>query len=144
MARRRRLWPHQPGGVRARSQPSLPTKGHHGMKFTIFQSDKGDCLLLESDDKKRILVDGGMPDAFPQHAGPKLGNLREQNVALDLVYISHIDQDHIGGVLKLMDDEAAWRVFEHQQNHGNPSAKQPTAPRPAKVKEIWHNAFHEQ
>lgn len=114
------------------------------MKFTIFQSAKGDCLLLESDDKKRLLVDGGMPDAYEDHVAPALGKLRQQNVSLDLVYVSHIDQDHIAGVLKMLDDEAAWRVFEHQQSLGNTNAKQPDAPRPPKVKEIWHNAFHEQ
>jgi beta-lactamase superfamily II metal-dependent hydrolase len=114
------------------------------MKFTIFQSDKGDCLLLESDDLKRILVDGGMADAYIEHVAPAMGRLRQQNIALDLVYVSHIDEDHIAGVLQLMEDEAAWRVFEHQKATGNPLAKQPTQLRPAKVREIWHNAFHEQ
>ncbi len=114
------------------------------MKFTIFQADKGDCLLLESDDKKRILVDGGMPDAYAEHIAPAMGRLRQQNITLDLAYLSHIDQDHIGGMLKFMDDEAAWRVYDHQKSIGNTSVKPPTVPRPPKVKEIWHNAFHEQ
>jgi len=114
------------------------------MKFTIFQSDKGDCLLLETDDGKRILVDGGMPNSYPEHVAPALGKLREAGVELDLVYLSHIDQDHIGGVLRLMDNEAAWRVFDHQSSIGNTHAKKPKVPRPPVVQEIWHNPFHEQ
>ena len=34
------------------------------MQITVFQSAKGDCLLLsDTAGKKRILVDGGMPDS---------------------------------------------------------------------------------
>jgi hypothetical protein len=41
----------------------------------------------------------------------------------------------------MLDDEAAWRVKEFQKN--NPNIKTPTVPRPAKIKEIWHNGFGE-
>jgi beta-lactamase superfamily II metal-dependent hydrolase len=114
------------------------------MKLTIFQSDKGDCLLLESAGGSRILADGGMKDSYQKHVAPALGKLREQDKQLDLVYLSHIDQDHIAGILQLMDDEAAWRVYEYQTAQGNPQASEPSQPRPPKVAEIWHNSFHEQ
>lgn len=114
------------------------------MKITIFQSEKGDCLLLETDDGKLILTDGGMRPSYQKHVAPALGRLREANRALDLVYLSHIDQDHIAGVLKLMDDLVAWRVYDHQKRIGNPRAKKPDGLRPPEVRAIWHNAFHEQ
>ena len=69
---------------------------------------------------------------------------RRPGKALDLVYISHIDQDHIGGVLKMLDDEAAWRVHEFQKKHKNKRASRRRWPRPPEVREIWHNGFHEQ
>jgi hypothetical protein len=114
------------------------------MKPTVFQSDKGDCLLLTGADGTRILADGGMRDSYAEHVAPALGALREQNLALDLVYLSHVDQDHIAGVLRLMDDEVAWRVHDFQVASGNTIHRGPTAPRPPKVGQIWHNAFHDQ
>jgi beta-lactamase superfamily II metal-dependent hydrolase len=115
------------------------------MKLTVFQSEKGDCLLLTSQNaRRRILVDGGMRASYQTFVAPALGDLASRGEALDLVYVSHIDQDHIAGVLQLMDDVVAWRVHDFQVNNGNLMHPAPTAPRPPQVKEIWHNAFHEQ
>ena len=38
-----------------------------------------------------------------------------QGATLELVYVSHIDNDHISGVLQLLEDEAEWRVFDLHQ-----------------------------
>jgi beta-lactamase superfamily II metal-dependent hydrolase len=113
------------------------------MKLTIFQSNKGDCLLLTSNDDRRMLIDGGMRESYREHVAPALGELQEQGKKLELVYLSHIDQDHIAGVLQLMDDIVAWRVHDFQINNGNPTHKPPRAKRPPEVEKIWHNAFHE-
>jgi beta-lactamase superfamily II metal-dependent hydrolase len=114
------------------------------MKLTVFQSGKGDCLLLTGKgDKGRILVDGGMGDAYSKFAALHLGKLAEKKQALDLVYLSHIDEDHIAGVLQLMDDHVEWRVHDFQLNQGNLTHPAPDAPRPPQVKELWHNSFHE-
>lgn len=115
------------------------------MHLTAFQSDKGDCLLLTNTARTRhILVDGGMSVSYNAHVAAAMGKLGAAGKALDLVYISHVDQDHIGGVLKMLDDEAAWRVHEFQKKNNNKRSKPPAAPRPPKIREIWHNAFHEQ
>ena len=115
------------------------------MHLTAFQSGKGDCLLLtNAAGTTRVLVDGGMPDAYSAHVAPALGQLRAGKKKIDLVYISHIDEDHIGGILTMLDDEVAWRVHEHQIANDNPTHKAPGAPRPPELKAIWHNAFHEQ
>jgi beta-lactamase superfamily II metal-dependent hydrolase len=115
------------------------------VKLEVFQAGKGDCLLLTSDDGKRVLVDGGMEDAYRDHVAPALGKLRDQRKAIDLLYVSHIDDDHIGGVLKLLSDELAWRVFDFQKKVArNSKAKPPTVPRPAEIAGIWHNAFDMQ
>jgi beta-lactamase superfamily II metal-dependent hydrolase len=115
------------------------------MHLTAFRSGKGDCLLLSNAaDTARVLIDGGMPKPFSAHAAPALASLRGQKKKVDLVYISHIDEDHIGGVLQMLDTEVAWRVHEHQTKNGNASHKAPTVPRPPQIGAIWHNAFHEQ
>ena len=114
------------------------------MKLDIFQSDKGDCILLESQDGKRILCDGGMVRSMEPHVAPVLAKLRKANKKIDFAYISHIDQDHISGTLKLLQDELDWRVFEHQKKAGNKKAKQPEVPRPPEIGGIWHNSFGSQ
>jgi len=114
------------------------------MKLTAFQSEKGDCLLLTSNDKAcRILIDGGMRAAYKTFVAPALGALGTNHEALDLVYVSHIDQDHISGVLQLLDDMVAWRVHDFQVKHGNPTHPEPESHRPPNVKAVWHNAFNE-
>lgn len=114
------------------------------MKLTVFQSDKGDCLLLSSDDGKQVLVDGGMSTSYTQHVAPALGALREAGERLDLVYLSHIDQDHISGVLQLMEDHVAWRVHDFQRSSGNEEHRAPTVHRPPEIDELWHNGFRDQ
>ena len=114
------------------------------MKLTVFQSGKGDCLLLTGAGGERVLVDGGMAGAYSTHVAPTLGALQVQEVKLDLVCVSHIDQDHISGVLRMLDDAVAWRVHDFQKKHGNPTHKEPKSPQPPEVKAIWNNAFHDQ
>lgn len=115
------------------------------MKLTAFQADKGDCLLLETaDGKTRMLIDGGMSRAYAAHVAPALNALRRAKKRLDVVYVSHIDADHIAGVLQLLNDEAACRVHEHHVKTGNFGHPAPEAPRPPEVGAIFHNSFHEQ
>src|SRR6186997_2754011 len=85
------------------------------MNLRVFQAGKGDCLLLTATDGTRVLVDGGVREDYRVHVAPALAKLREQDLDLDLVYVSHIDRDHISGVLQLMDDLVAWRVFDYQR-----------------------------
>jgi hypothetical protein len=113
------------------------------MKLTAFQAGKGDCLLLQHDGSN-VLIDGGMRDAYRTHIAPTLGALRDAGDELDLVYVTHIDRDHISGVLQLFDDEIDWRVFDFQRSTGNTHIREPARPRPPDVKELWHNGFGEQ
>jgi hypothetical protein len=113
------------------------------MKLHIFQSDHGDCLLLEGRAGGRVLCDGGMSSSMREHVRAKLSKLRDDDEVIDYAYVSHIDQDHISGVLQLLEDELEWRIYEHHENNGTPVAP-PEVPRPPEIKGIWHNAFREQ
>lgn len=116
------------------------------MKLTAFQSDKGDCLLVESAGGTVILVDGGMARSYSRHVAPALGKLRSKKRVLDLIIVSHIDEDHIAGIVQLVDDEVDWRVYDYQKKRKNPNLSKfrPENPRPPAVKELWHNAFRDQ
>ena len=110
------------------------------MRLRIYQSDKGDCLLVSGESGGHILVDGGMRKAFQDHVRADLGKMAAKKQALDLVYISHIDQDHISGVLELLDSVMAWRVHAYRSKQGA-KVKPPAFPKMPAIKEIWHNAF---
>lgn len=112
------------------------------MKLTVFQSSKGDCLLLAAGET-RILVDGGMRGSYSEHVAPALGALRDAGKSLDVVYLSHIDEDHVGGVLRMLDDELEWRVHDFQLGAGNADHRPPANPRPPKIGDLWHNGFRE-
>jgi len=113
------------------------------MKLTVFQSDKGDCLLVQGAAGEHVLVDGGMASSYRAHVAPTLAALRAQGTPLDLLYVSHIDEDHIEGVLALVQAEVEWRVHDHQVASGNPGRREPVQLRPPEVRELWHNAFDE-
>lgn len=110
------------------------------MKITLLPSEKGDCLLIEAG-AVSILADGGMPGSYASEVRGFLGKWAEDTGKdLDLVYVSHVDQDHIAGVLQLLEDTVQWRVFDHRHGNGQPATRPPFK-RPPKVKRIWHNAF---
>ena len=113
------------------------------MKLTVFRAGKGDCLLLTTEDDKRMLIDGGMRADYNAHVAPALAELAAQEIPLDVVYVSHIDRDHISGVLQLMDDLVAWRVYRYQRERGNQRVREPNRPRPPEVHNLWHNGFGE-
>jgi len=116
------------------------------MNLTVFPSNKGDCLLVSGEDGGRMLVDGGMTGSYRDFVAPALAELHERGEQLDVVCVSHIDEDHIAGVLRLMDDLLAWRVFDYQSRPetDNPNPKKPKSPRPPEVKAVWHNGFDRQ
>lgn len=94
-------------------------------------ADEGDCLLLEAgpqDKRKFILVDGGPRETFERHLAPYLKSTVGKNGGrLALVVASHIDEDHVFGLLDLMVDLRA-------------AADEGTAPL-VKIAHLWHNSF---
>lgn len=104
------------------------------MKIRLFQSAHGDCLLLEGIDGTRVLSDGGIKGSFREHVLPRLAS---DGLDIDLLCVSHIDQDHIGGVLAYLENMVDWRVFHHKND---PALRPDEAELPG-INEIWHNAF---
>lgn len=113
------------------------------MKLTIFDSSKGDCLLLTSADKKSMLCDGGMQSSYKDAVAPALAGAVPRGGRLDVVYVSHIDEDHVGGIIQLLDDTLDWKVSQLHHDHGDTGFKPPKSARPPAIGEIWHNSFHE-
>lgn len=70
----------------------------------------GDCLWLEWADRdgvtRRMLVDGGRgrPSRLPKALAERLARQPEDRRGFDVIVCTHIDADHIGGLLALVDD----------------------------------------
>jgi len=109
------------------------------MFFTldVRRARKGDCLILHFGSKADpglALIDGGPSSVYKPHLKPRLEQIRkargldsDASLPVDMLMVSHIDDDHIKGVLdltkELLDAKAA---------------QQPLALR---IKGVWHNTF---
>jgi beta-lactamase superfamily II metal-dependent hydrolase len=85
------------------------------MKIKILQADNGDSILLSFKDldnrNRNILIDGGIERTYSyndrRHKRPVAGELKTAidglealGEKIDLLVITHIDSDHIGGIVK--------------------------------------------
>ncbi len=75
------------------------------LEITMLPAKEGDCLLLsygEPNDKRHVLIDAGRAWTW-RHALKSY--LAEHAVdAIELLVVTHVDRDHIDGVLALMRD----------------------------------------
>jgi hypothetical protein len=87
-------------------------------------------MLLQSSDKdtsKSILVDGGTSQTYEKDLKPTIKALLVREKKLDLVMLSHIDNDHVLGLLDL---------FEEIE-----SDREANVDEPVKIGGLWHNSF---
>ncbi|MFP8873293.1 MAG: MBL fold metallo-hydrolase, partial [Myxococcota bacterium] len=113
------------------------------MKFTAFKVGDGDRLLIEGKNAN-ILVDGGRKGGFKASALPTLGQMAADGKTLDLVCVSHIDEDHITGVVDLIDRRRSWAIFDFQNDEpGGAQIDEPEQPRVPRIRQLWHNSFGE-
>jgi beta-lactamase superfamily II metal-dependent hydrolase len=100
----------------------------------VLPAHKGDCLMLHYGSKKDphlILIDGGPADVYRPQLAPRLARVHaardldeKARLPVDVVLVSHIDDDHIRGILELTKDQLG----------NNPDL-------PLKVGSLWHNSF---
>ena len=109
------------------------------MFFTldVRRARKGDCLVLHygsADDPGLALIDGGPANVYKPFLKPRLAEIRKMRgldadapLPVDVLMVSHIDDDHINGVLELTKELV--------------EAKDAQQPLPLKIKGVWHNTF---
>ena len=100
--------------------------------FEALPARYGDSLFLtfrDPDQTLRMLVDAGPSRVYPTSVRPRLEKerLNAGELTLDAVMVSHIDEDHILGLIDL---------FSELQD-----ADQRQQPRPWKVRWLLHNSF---
>lgn len=93
----------------------------------------GDCLLLHYGSAEApglVLIDGGPSQVWRKSLRPRLQALqaaRGDAFRIDLLMVSHIDDDHVVGIVDLT---TAWKAD-----------KQAGKQWPFPVEEVWHNSF---
>ncbi|HEY4492682.1 MAG TPA: hypothetical protein VI958_11830 [Acidobacteriota bacterium] len=107
------------------------------MIFTLEVLDArfGDALLLHygsSGGRKLIVIDGGPSGVYKATLRPRLKELQSEldpaaSLPIRLLMVSHIDGDHITGVISLADEMV--------------KQKQAKKPAPYRVDTLWHNSF---
>jgi beta-lactamase superfamily II metal-dependent hydrolase len=105
----------------------------------VRRARKGDCLILHFGTKQEpglVLIDGGPKSVYAPHLKPRLLQIRkarkiEKNdpLPVDVLMVSHVDDDHIQGILDFTREEIA-----NVEAHG---------PRLLNVSSLWHNSFDE-
>jgi len=104
----------------------------------VLQAKHGDCLILHygsADKPKLIVIDGGPSGVYTNYLKPRLIKIKEQisdrkSLSLEMVMVSHADDDHINGI-KMMTNEM---VAEIDNNVAEDN-------RMFLIKKLWFNAF---
>ena len=71
------------------------------MRIELLPALNGDCILVEYLPAHFILIDGGYVDTYQKFLLPRLKEIAAQGGTLDLMVVTHIDSDHISGVVKM-------------------------------------------
>jgi len=101
--------------------------------FEALPAKHGDCLILRYTDAENIerlwLIDGGPPGVYPESLLPRLDALRggADRLRVDLAMVSHIDEDHIAGMLQL-----ARKLRQIKDDNGIPFLD---------IRHFWFNSF---
>lgn len=75
------------------------------MILELLPALNGDCILVEYSSAHFILLDGGYVDTYQNYLLPRLKEIAVQGGTLDLLVVTHIDSDHISGIVKLLEED---------------------------------------
>lgn len=89
------------------------------MNIQFLKANRGDSILVEFNDSqhtvRRILIDGGTKSTYrtknskgkfdPGQLQSTIQSIRASNSIIDLLIITHIDDDHIGGIINWIEND---------------------------------------
>lgn len=93
------------------------------LKLKMYPAKNGDAFLVHAAGT-RILIDAGYASTFNDYILDDLRQIASTSGALDLLICTHIDNDHIGGLLEFL------------SSNGPQGARSIV-----EVKEVWHNSL---
>ncbi|WP_196250174.1 AVAST type 1 anti-phage system MBL fold metallo-hydrolase Avs1a [Chromobacterium violaceum] len=89
----------------------------------MYPGKNGDAFLIDASGS-HILIDAGYASTFNEYIMPDLMHLSQAGGRLDLLICTHIDADHIGGVIEFI------------SSNGTSGARSIV-----EVNEVWHNSL---
>jgi len=100
--------------------------------FTLraVQAEFGDCLIVEfgsAGQPRYLLVDGGPTGTYAAHLEGELRKISTAGRKLDLAVLSHVDNDHVVGLLDFLTQ------LRDQRTNNQPET--------ITVEGLWHNSF---
>ncbi|MCV0427128.1 MAG: MBL fold metallo-hydrolase [Roseibium sp.] len=99
------------------------------LTLRAIKAKHGDCLLLFAEDAT-VLIDGGPSGVYKRFLRDQLESLPkngDEPPLIDLMMVSHIDADHIDGILDLTDE-----LIEARNEERDPIVD---------IRRAWHNSF---
>lgn len=93
---------------------AITTAADAPMRVHFIDVGQGDSILIETPQKKNILIDGGEPDAGKQ----LISYLKEKDIEeIDLLIATHPDFDHIGGLNEVLAELPVKEIIDNGQPH---------------------------
>lgn len=102
------------------------------LRLHVVQADYGDSLILEYGQAAAphfLLIDGGPAGVYQAHLKPALQELAQRGATLDAVLLTHVDADHVVGLVDLFYDLV--------------EAKEKNLPAFISAHALWHNTFQQ-
>lgn len=91
----------------------------------MLPANEGDCILVTiPHEGVRILIDGGTSETYTSCLRERLLQIKEEGKGIDLLVVTHIDNDHIGGIIELLKENGSFAESKI-----------------IKIQNIWHNSY---
>ena len=103
----------------------------HRLRLLAVQALYGDCLVVEARSQgvaRHVLIDGGPGGTYAEHLRPLLTRIAADGGIVDLAVLSHIDNDHVTGLLELLGEM-------RDPASGTSAGELP------RIRRLWHNSF---
>lgn len=111
-----------------------------GVNVKVLKALYGDCIIISYGENKEsyILVDGGIGRECHRNLKEFFHYLRENDLKLELLVLTHIDEDHISGILKLFSESGFdfSRIKRMWFNYGQALDEELSITREADIKKI--------
>jgi beta-lactamase superfamily II metal-dependent hydrolase len=90
------------------------------MKVSIYPANNGDSFLIETE-ASIILIDGGYVETYRRFLKPRFIELNKENKKISSIVVTHIDNDHISGIIKFIEENKFNELIQ--------------------IENVWHNSF---
>ena len=84
------------------------------LKIKLLPAGYGDCILISIDsvENVNILIDGGLSETYDKYLKKEVAHILALNQKLNLVISTHMDNDHISGLVKLLNSSYSKLINE--------------------------------